>query len=179
MAIPKAKPTPTPPPAVDVPPPADENDEDGSGYSMTESILADLTPEQIEGMEAYLDSKTAKPMGPNVACNGFFKKSPSAQLIGRVMDIACKPSRFDPNKEDTILFVQGMADFPIDVVKNGSTKVLIKKGRYSGTFGFQLDAGTMALTGVGPGTRVHLKVKELAELPSMQTRWMYDFVRTA
>lgn len=153
--------------------PIDESEEDGSGYSI--DAIADLTAEQLETMEMYLEGRSERPLGPNVACNGFFKKWTGAQLVGRVIQATTKQNQFKPEVEDEILFIQGIAEYPTDVMTKGG-KIAIKKGRYKGTFGYQIDAGSMAISGSGRGVRLHLKVKDLVDLSGGRTRWTYDFV---
>jgi hypothetical protein len=159
------------------PPPEVEADEEETiSPALLDSV--DWTPEQIANLEDQLDGK-GKPIGPNVACNGYFKKSPGAQLIGRVVEATARESDLTPGKEDAILFIQGIADYPEDVKTKSGKAIVIRKGRYQGTFGYQVDAGGAAIVNAGRGTRVHLKVKELVDLSGGRTRWTYDFLRTA
>jgi hypothetical protein len=145
---------------------------------LLDSLLENISEEELAGMEAYLDGRAKKAIGPNIACNGFVKKWAGVELIGRVVNVVTRASQLDPQTENEILFVEGIASYAEDA-KTKAGKVHTKKGRYHGVFGFQLDAGTMALSGTGRGARVHLRIRELTELSGGRTRWLYDFVRTA
>jgi hypothetical protein len=156
--------------------PIDTTEEDET--PLLDAVLEDVTAEELAGMEGYLDDAKKRPLGPNVACNGFLKKWNGAELIGRVINTITRPSQMNQDNEDEILFVKGIANYPTDALTK-TLKVHTKKGRYHGVFGFQLDAGTMALSGSGQGTRIHLRVKEMIDLSGGRTRWTYDFVRMA
>ncbi len=158
-----------------LPAPAEVDEEEGISTVLLDN--ADWTPQQIEGMKAHL-AGTAAPQGFNVACNGFFKKAEGAQIIGRVVETTTKQSDLNPDKEDVILFIQGIAEYPDDVKTKSGKAVVIKKGEYTGTFGYQIDAGSMALSSSARGTKMHAKVKEMIDLSGGRTRWTYDFIRT-
>ena len=157
----------------------DEVEKEDEGLSSTLLEMADFTQEQMEALEEHLAGTAKKPIGANIACNGFFKKCAGAQLIGRVVASMVKQSDLNPDKEDHVIFVQGAADYATDAMDKRGKKVVIKAGRYYGTFGYQIDAGGAALGDVGRGTRIHLKVADMVDISGGRTRWTYDFIRTS
>lgn len=172
MAPPRRTQDAPPPPA----PAAAAEQEEVNETPLTDSILADMSAQDLEQFDLYLDGKAKRPLSANLACNGFFKKAPGAQLIGRVMECVSRPSTIDPDVENTILFVQGVMDQPVDVLSKSGKSVVMEKGRYQGVWGFQIDAATMALASAGRGVTIHVKVDELVDLSGGRTRWKYDFV---
>src|SRR5689334_39754 len=80
--------------------------------------IADLTKQQLASMEDHLDGKASAPVGPNLAVMGFFAKSNDSQLIGVVRAYAEQPNRLDRKNTDHVLFVEGIADYPKDVLNN-------------------------------------------------------------
>jgi hypothetical protein len=145
---------------------------------LLDAVMHDMSAEEIAKMESYLDDPNRAPIGSNIACNGFAKKWPEAELFGRVISSVVRASQFNGENHDEILFVQGFLQYNTDVTaKTGKT--ITKKGRHPGVFGFQLDAGTMALSGTKNGTTMHVKVKDLVDLSGGRTRWTYHFVRVA
>jgi hypothetical protein len=155
-----------------------EVDEEEDETPLLDAVMHDMSAEEIAKMESYLDDPNRAPIGSNIACNGFAKKAPEAELFGRVISSVVRASQFDGEKEDEILFVQGFLQYHTDVTTRAG-KLVTKKGRYPGVFGFQLDAGTMALSGTKKGTTLHVKVKDMIDLSGGRTRWTYHFVRVA
>jgi hypothetical protein len=151
-------------------PAASESEDTGEGYSI-ESIM-DFTMDQLASMDDVLAGK--KKLGRNMALMGFFQKAPEAQLVGVVRRCKEQTNRIDPSNTDLILYIEGKAKYPKDVIDPDDGKVKVKAGEYQALFAFQLDSATGAFWGEDIiGSRVHFHVKQMEKLPSGLKRYAY------
>jgi hypothetical protein len=150
--------------------PTTEAEDAGEGYTL-ESIM-DFTMEQLASMDNVLAGKVK--LGRNMNLMGFFQKAPDAQLVGVVRRMKEQTNRIDTKNTDLILYIEGKAKYPKDVIDPDDGKVKVKAGEYQALFAFQLDSATGAFWGEDMiGARVHFHVKGMEKLPSGLKRYAY------